>query len=232
METLPVGPVLCLAISGTGEHCYSGGLDGTINCWTVPNSNIDPYDLYDPDILNCTLHGHSDAVWGLSVLNSKQQLLSCSADGTVKLWSPHSKVNRMEMGNFNFLYWILFLVSATTPVDVHVRTERRPLQRGLREGRSEPHRRLLLQRALRRFRYGDGKACRQFRAGRRRGHQHQADQQDRVSPHAAAHHHRPRGQAHQILGQPHGQDGAPDGGAPGRRHQPGCGSERAVFAIR
>ncbi|XP_018572734.1 striatin-3 [Anoplophora glabripennis] len=85
------GPVLCLAISGTGEHCYSGGLDGFINCWAVPNSNIDPYDLYDPEILNCTLHGHSDAVWGLSVLNSKQQLLSCSADGTVKLWSPHSK---------------------------------------------------------------------------------------------------------------------------------------------
>ncbi|XP_028147840.1 striatin-3 isoform X1 [Diabrotica virgifera virgifera] len=85
------GPVLCLAISGTGEHCYSGGLDGTINCWNVPNSNIDPYDLYEPDVLNSTLHGHSDAVWGLAVLNSKQQLLSCSADKTVKLWAPHSK---------------------------------------------------------------------------------------------------------------------------------------------
>lgn len=85
------GPVLCLAISGTGEHCYSGGLDGTINCWNVPNSNIDPYDLYEPDILNSTLHGHSDAIWGLAVLNSKQQLLSCSSDKTVKLWTPHSK---------------------------------------------------------------------------------------------------------------------------------------------
>ncbi|XP_056647847.1 striatin-3 isoform X1 [Diorhabda sublineata] len=85
------GPVLCLAISGSGEHCYSGGLDGTINCWNVPNSNIDPYDLYEPDILNATLHGHSDAIWGLAVLNSKQQLLSCSSDKTVKLWTPHSK---------------------------------------------------------------------------------------------------------------------------------------------
>ncbi|XP_023018295.1 connector of kinase to AP-1 [Leptinotarsa decemlineata] len=85
------GPVLCLAVSGTGEHCYSGGLDGAVNCWNVPNSNIDPYDLYEPDILNAALHGHSDAVWGLAVLNSKQQLLSCSADGTVKLWTPHSK---------------------------------------------------------------------------------------------------------------------------------------------
>ncbi|KAG5893065.1 hypothetical protein JTB14_014845 [Gonioctena quinquepunctata] len=85
------GPVLCLAVSGTGEHCYSGGSDGAVNCWNVPNSNIDPYDLYEPDILNAALHGHSDSVWGLAVLNSKQQLLSCSADGTVKLWTPHSK---------------------------------------------------------------------------------------------------------------------------------------------
>lgn len=86
------GPVLSLAISGTGEHCYSGGLDGVINCWNVPNSNIDPYDLFDPDVLNTTLHGHSDAVWGLAVLHSRQQLVSSSADGTVKLWSPQSKV--------------------------------------------------------------------------------------------------------------------------------------------
>lgn len=84
--------MLSLAISGTGEHCYSGGLDGVINCWNVPNSNIDPYDLFDPDVLNTTLHGHSDAVWGLAVLHSRQQLVSSSADGTVKLWSPQNKV--------------------------------------------------------------------------------------------------------------------------------------------
>lgn len=84
-----MGPVLCLAISGTGERCYSGGADGAINCWNVPNSNIDPYDFFEPDILNCTLQGHTDAVWGLSVLNSKQKLVSCSADGTIKLWAPH-----------------------------------------------------------------------------------------------------------------------------------------------
>lgn len=87
------GPVLSLSINGTGEHCYSGGLDGVIHCWNVPNSNIDPYDLFDPEILNCSLRGHTDAVWGLVVLDSRQQLLSCSADGTVKLWSPHSKVS-------------------------------------------------------------------------------------------------------------------------------------------
>lgn len=84
--------MLCLAISGTGKHCYSGGLDGKIHCWNVPNSNIDPYDLFEPDVLNVTLQSHTDAVWGLSELQAQQQLLSSSSDGTVKLWSPHSKV--------------------------------------------------------------------------------------------------------------------------------------------
>ena len=87
------GPVLCLAISGSGEHCYSGGLDGKIHCWKVPSSNIDPYDLFEPDVLYCTLNGHTDTVWGLSVLNSRQHLVSCSSDGTVKLWAPQSKVS-------------------------------------------------------------------------------------------------------------------------------------------
>lgn len=85
-------PVLCLAVSGSGDYCYSGSLDSAIHCWNVPNSNIDPYDQFDPDILYTTLQGHSNAVWGLSFLSVKQQLLSCSADGTVKLWAPHSEI--------------------------------------------------------------------------------------------------------------------------------------------
>jgi len=40
------GPVLSLAMSPTGECCYSGGMDGTICCWNIPNSNIDPYDSF------------------------------------------------------------------------------------------------------------------------------------------------------------------------------------------
>lgn len=86
------GPVLCLAMSTNGEQCYSGGLDGLIHCWNLPNSNIDPYDSYDPSVLRCTLDGHCDAVWGLSVNHTKGHLISCSADGTVKLWSPQTKV--------------------------------------------------------------------------------------------------------------------------------------------
>lgn len=86
------GPVLCLAMSANGDQCYSGGLDGVINCWNLPNSNIDPYDSYDPDVLKCSLEGHTDAVWRLSVNHTKGNLVSASADGTVKLWSPNSKI--------------------------------------------------------------------------------------------------------------------------------------------
>lgn len=82
------GPVLCLTMSTTGEQCYSGGLDGIINCWNIPNSNIDPYDSYDLTVLRNSYESHTDAVWGLSVNHQKGHLISCSADGTVKLWSP------------------------------------------------------------------------------------------------------------------------------------------------
>jgi len=121
------GPVLSLAMSPTGECCYSGGMDGAICCWNIPNSNIDPYDSFgelmlplisviiqqtfdchtscmlqlwwlsccdvtvDPSVLQATLVGHTDAVWGLSMHNSKMHLLSCSSDATVRLWNPNVK---------------------------------------------------------------------------------------------------------------------------------------------
>lgn len=85
------GPVLALVVSPTGETCYSAGVDSIIRCWNLPSSNIDPYDSYDPNVLSDALAAHSDAVWGLSIHSSKTQLLSCSADGTVRLWSPGTK---------------------------------------------------------------------------------------------------------------------------------------------
>ncbi|XP_059614600.1 striatin isoform X2 [Phlebotomus argentipes] len=86
------GPVMCLAMSASGEQCYSGGLDSVINMWNLPNSNIDPYDSYDPSVLRGALEGHTDAIWGLAVNHTHGHLVSSSADGTVKLWSPQAKV--------------------------------------------------------------------------------------------------------------------------------------------
>ena len=38
--------------------------------------------------MTAVLEGHTDSVWSLAYSVTRQQLLSCSADGTVKLWSP------------------------------------------------------------------------------------------------------------------------------------------------
>lgn len=87
-----IGPVLSLAISSNGEQCFSGGTDATIQWWNMPSPNVDPYDTYEPNILAGTLIAHTDAVWGLAYSGIKNQLLSCSADGTVRLWNPQEKL--------------------------------------------------------------------------------------------------------------------------------------------
>lgn len=32
----------------SGDSCYSGGLDGSVRCWKMPDLNVDPYDNYGP----------------------------------------------------------------------------------------------------------------------------------------------------------------------------------------
>jgi len=85
------GPVLSLTIASNGDLCFSGGIDSTIRVWNLPSPSVDPYDCFDPQVLAATLRGHTDAVWSLAYNTSRQQLLSASSDGTVKLWSPSSK---------------------------------------------------------------------------------------------------------------------------------------------
>ncbi|XP_051869547.1 striatin-3-like isoform X4 [Pristis pectinata] len=86
-----IGPVLSLAVSSNGEQCFSGGIDATIRCWNMPSPSVDPYDTYDPSVILSTLAAHTDAVWGLSFSGIKNRLLSCSADGTIRLWNPAEK---------------------------------------------------------------------------------------------------------------------------------------------
>uniref|UniRef100_A0AAQ5YYE9 Striatin N-terminal domain-containing protein n=1 Tax=Amphiprion ocellaris TaxID=80972 RepID=A0AAQ5YYE9_AMPOC len=81
------GAVLSVTMSSSGEQCFSGGMDGTIQSWNTPNPNIDPYDSYEPSVLRGALCGHTDSVWGLVYSSAHHHLLSCSADGTVRLWN-------------------------------------------------------------------------------------------------------------------------------------------------
>uniref|UniRef100_A0A9J7YNI8 Striatin-3 n=1 Tax=Cyprinus carpio carpio TaxID=630221 RepID=A0A9J7YNI8_CYPCA len=70
--------------------------DHTLKLWnlqkTVPYLHcVCPLFHSDPSVLAGTLLGHSDAVWGLAYSGIKNRLLSCSADGTIKLWNPQEK---------------------------------------------------------------------------------------------------------------------------------------------
>ncbi|KAG7512219.1 striatin isoform X2 [Solea senegalensis] len=95
------GAVLSVVMSSTGEQCFSGGVDGTIQCWNTPNPNIDPYDSYDPSVLRGALSGHTDSVWGLVYSSAHQRLLSCSADGTVRLWDANTTSPALAVFNDN-----------------------------------------------------------------------------------------------------------------------------------
>ncbi|PAV63745.1 hypothetical protein WR25_07995 [Diploscapter pachys] len=87
-----IGPVLCMDLSPTGDHLYTGGLDGLVSCFNVPSSNNDPHEAYDPRVLSEKLIGHEDAVWSVAYHSSSNRIVSASADSTIKIWEP---------GNFN-----------------------------------------------------------------------------------------------------------------------------------
>ncbi|XP_051469683.1 striatin isoform X4 [Apus apus] len=95
------GPVLCVVMSSNGEQCYSGGMDGLIHGWSVTNPNIDPYDSYDPSVLRGAFVGHTDAVWSLVYSGPHQRLLSCSADGTIRLWKATEIAPALNVFNDN-----------------------------------------------------------------------------------------------------------------------------------
>ncbi|XP_029009812.1 striatin isoform X2 [Betta splendens] len=93
------GAVLCVTMSSSGEQCFSGGVDGTIQSWNMPEPNIDPYDAYEPSVLRGALCGHSDTVWGLVYSSAHHRLLSCSADGTVRLWGTSDTLPSLAVFN-------------------------------------------------------------------------------------------------------------------------------------
>ncbi|XP_064301937.1 striatin isoform X3 [Phalacrocorax carbo] len=95
------GPVLCVVMSSNGEQCYSGGTDGLIHGWNTTNPNIDPYDSYDPSVLRGAFVGHTDAVWDLVYSGAHQRLLSCSADGTIRLWKATEVAPALNIFNDN-----------------------------------------------------------------------------------------------------------------------------------
>ncbi|XP_019943806.1 striatin-4 [Paralichthys olivaceus] len=93
------GAVLSLTMGEDGDSCYSGGLDGTVRCWKMPDLNVDPYDNYDPGIESSVLAGHEDSVWGLTHSAVHHRLASCSADGTIRIWDPQNSAPCLSVFN-------------------------------------------------------------------------------------------------------------------------------------
>ncbi|XP_023257569.1 striatin-3-like, partial [Seriola lalandi dorsalis] len=105
-----VGPVLSLAMTSSGEQCFSGGIDSTIQWWNIPSSNVDPYDTYEPPLihlfdLSCLCAGkvihamvaHLDAVTSLAVDPNGIYLMSGSHDCSLRLWNLDSKTCVQEI---------------------------------------------------------------------------------------------------------------------------------------
>lgn len=55
----------------------------------------------DPSVLRGPLLGHTDAVWGLAYSAAHQRLLSCSADGTLRLWNTTEVAPALTVFNDN-----------------------------------------------------------------------------------------------------------------------------------
>jgi len=65
---------------------YSASLDSSIRIWALPPSSHTTYAPYDATRARGELIGHTDAVWDLALVRDESTLISCGAEGTVKVW--------------------------------------------------------------------------------------------------------------------------------------------------
>ncbi|KAG6836614.1 hypothetical protein H0H93_006035 [Arthromyces matolae] len=65
---------------------YSASLDSSIRVWALPGPTHTTYAHYDETRARGELIGHTDAVWDLALARDESTLISCGAEGTVKVW--------------------------------------------------------------------------------------------------------------------------------------------------
>ncbi|KAG2020558.1 peptidase C14 [Coprinopsis cinerea AmutBmut pab1-1] len=65
---------------------YSASLDCSIRIWALPTSSHTTYAPYDETRSRGELIGHTDAVWDLALVRDEGTLISCGAEGAVKVW--------------------------------------------------------------------------------------------------------------------------------------------------
>ena len=65
---------------------YSASLDSSIRVWALPTPSHTTYAPYDETRARGELVGHTDAVWDLALVRDESTLISCGAEGSVKVW--------------------------------------------------------------------------------------------------------------------------------------------------
>ena len=79
-------PITRLVHSPTKRLLYSASMDSSIRVWALPSPAHTTYAPYDATRSRGELVGHTDAVWDLALVRDESTLISCGAEGTVKVW--------------------------------------------------------------------------------------------------------------------------------------------------
>jgi len=72
--------------SPSKQLLYSASLDFSIRIWALPSASHTTYAPYDETRSRGELVGHTDAVWDLALVRDESTLISCGAEGSVKVW--------------------------------------------------------------------------------------------------------------------------------------------------
>ncbi|KAG2149294.1 WD40-repeat-containing domain protein [Suillus clintonianus] len=75
-----------LVHSPTKHLIYSASLDSSIRIWALPSPSHTTYAPYDDSSARGELVGHTDAVWDLALVRDENALVSCGAEGSIKVW--------------------------------------------------------------------------------------------------------------------------------------------------
>ncbi|KAG6332396.1 hypothetical protein ID866_6690 [Astraeus odoratus] len=82
---------------------YSASLDSSIRVWSLPPPSHTTYAPYDSTSARGELIGHTDAVWDLALVREENTLISCGAEGAVKVWDvgvPGGGALRLSWGYY------------------------------------------------------------------------------------------------------------------------------------
>ncbi|KAF8305334.1 WD40 repeat-like protein [Clavulina sp. PMI_390] len=81
-------PITAITYSPARRLLYSTSLDSTIRVWALPPAGKTTYSPFDTTsgVPLAVLVGHAEAVWDSVLVKDESVLVSCGADGKVKVW--------------------------------------------------------------------------------------------------------------------------------------------------